>query len=496
MSAETVVAPETEEAGAQAGARSRRRDAFLVALTKLAASVFVLATGFRALSDDDYARTVIAQQFAVAPSLDPTGTSWLPFPFWLTGTVMAVAGPDLLVGRVLAFALGIGGAVLVFVAARWMGVERRGALLGACLAAVFPYSAWLGVAALPESWTAALVVLAAASTVSDVPGRKVLGAVAILVATLCRYETWPVAAGIAAFGAWDFLKHRRVSGAAAAALAVAGPLAWMLHGLAHHDDALFFVQRVADYRRAVGADTAGLLARIVGFPMRFVRFEPELVLALVLAVVAHQKLGAGAELRRFARPAALFVLMLVVLVVAESRGGAPTHHNERALLAAWLLGTLVLGQAIAAGHARFSVSSRRRWAAGLLAVALFGALAIRPFNRRDSFIDRAAEIDVGRAARTLAGPTERVAIVTDDFGFFAVRAGLARPGAAAVLDDHDPRKQRTDDMFTPERLGEELRSYGAGWLVLPRKRSAIAEKFGTVTFENERFLLVKIELPE
>jgi hypothetical protein len=33
------------------------------------------------VSDDDYARVVIAQRLSLA--LDPSGTSWLPFPFWL-----------------------------------------------------------------------------------------------------------------------------------------------------------------------------------------------------------------------------------------------------------------------------------------------------------------------------------------------------------------------------------------------------------------------------
>ena len=37
----------------------------------------------------------IAQQFAHAPRVDPSGTSWLPLPFWLSGASMMVLGSGL-----------------------------------------------------------------------------------------------------------------------------------------------------------------------------------------------------------------------------------------------------------------------------------------------------------------------------------------------------------------------------------------------------------------
>src|SRR5215204_3578287 len=82
------------------------RDALIVAAAKIAVSAAVLAQGFRALSDDDYARIVIAQRFAAQPSLDPSGTSWLPFPFWVHGSMMALFGREPSVARATAIALG------------------------------------------------------------------------------------------------------------------------------------------------------------------------------------------------------------------------------------------------------------------------------------------------------------------------------------------------------------------------------------------------------
>jgi len=70
----------------------------LVAL-KCAVSAWALHIGFTHVSDDDFARVTLAQAFAHAPQLDPTGTSWLPFPFWLNGGAMALFGRSLAVAR-------------------------------------------------------------------------------------------------------------------------------------------------------------------------------------------------------------------------------------------------------------------------------------------------------------------------------------------------------------------------------------------------------------
>ena len=44
-----------------------------------------------------------AYLFAGHAKLDPSGTSWLPFPFWATGTVMKVLDPSLDVARLAAW---------------------------------------------------------------------------------------------------------------------------------------------------------------------------------------------------------------------------------------------------------------------------------------------------------------------------------------------------------------------------------------------------------
>src|SRR5258708_3062804 len=91
---------------------------------KIVVGAWLLHLGFSHISDDDYARVVIAETFAHAPKLDPSGTSWLPFPFWLTGSVMMAFGRSLPVARALAFALGVISVAPVYLAARAIGISR------------------------------------------------------------------------------------------------------------------------------------------------------------------------------------------------------------------------------------------------------------------------------------------------------------------------------------------------------------------------------------
>ena len=59
------------------------------------ACTWIRNLGFDHISDDDFSRVVIAQGFAHSAKLDPSGTSWLPFPFWILGLGMKLIGRDL-----------------------------------------------------------------------------------------------------------------------------------------------------------------------------------------------------------------------------------------------------------------------------------------------------------------------------------------------------------------------------------------------------------------
>jgi hypothetical protein len=488
-------------------------DALSVAAAKVAISLWVLWAGFRAVSDDDYARILIAQRFAESPSLDPSGTSWLPLPFWIYGSAFAAFGTQLGVARAVAIALGVGSVLMVWQAAHWLGVSRTGALLGALLTAAFPWSAWLGAAPLPEAPTAGLLVLGMAGLASFEPRRRLLGASAIAAACFSRYEAWPVALAFAAISLFDARRAvpaavdggslppppadsvslGRFAGPAgarwpwlvAATLALIPIMAWLAHGMARHGDAIFFWKRVAGYRDALGGGLP-LISRLLGVPAALVREEPGLVLLLLVLVPFTRPLIA------YRRPLLAAGALLTFLLAGEIGGGGPTHHSARALLPLWYLAAVIVGDAVG----RRMLDPTRRagvWLAAPLTL-IGGSLWVVGTALPHDFVDRTHALDVGARARELGA--SRLLIDTPDFSHLAVAVAFARPSAADPLDDHDPRHPRAADAFANETaLQLALAQHDQAWLVASRAHARIASAIGRVRAENADYLLVEPTRP-
>jgi hypothetical protein len=471
----------------EGGRGAWKRDLALVAGARAIVSAAALAFGFRAVSDDDYARAAIAAAFAHAPRLDPTGTSWLPLPFWITGGAEIALGSSLTVARGVALALGLASSVLLLVAARGLasraggelGLARRAALLGALLATALPWSARLGVATVPELPAAALSVVGLASASDARASRRLAGALALCAATLCRYEPWPLAAGFAALCLLDAARGRggsRPGLVVAAAVALLGPAAWIAWNAHAHGDALHFVARVAAYKQALGEGAPGLLDTLLSYPRAALMQEPEIFLALAAALYAARAARAPivATLRAHARPLALAGLMLAALVAGSVRDAAPTHHPERALLPAMLLAALLLGDLVARAAAQ--ADARRRLVRALAVALVAGGLVRARFLGWGAFAPREDEVAMGVAARA-AAPCARVLVEVTDYGYWAVVAAIGRPEGAIVDREIDPRAPREGSSFDDAgRLRARLAGVGAGCFVA--RRSAVTDVVG------------------
>jgi hypothetical protein len=460
--------------------------ALLIALVRLLTSLTVLWSGFRAISDDDYSRMVIAARFAQHPSLDPSGTSWLPAPFWLYGVPMLIFGDSLLTARAVALAVGVASAVLVWLAARLLGLSDRAALGGALGAAVLPYGAWLSAAMVPEAPAAALVLFGVVSLVREEGRLRLWGGVALGAACFCRYEAWAPALTFALLTASEALQSRRRVLGAAAACATLPIAAWLLHGVVRHDDAFFFVARVSQYRAALGREPHGVGQAALQVGWSIVRFEPELSVVTAAALLfnwpARKSLFAPAAWR----PLLALLSLIAFLVAADASGGSATHHPERSLLPVfWFLALVAAGLVVRLAEARGSLLLP----ALTLPLALASSLLLRPEVRK-TFVDRSEEEHVGGVLRSLHA--DRVALETDDFGFFAIQAALGA-GKSWALAEHDPRRPELAPPSTSAELGERLRQRGgARWLVLPRERQPLAEPLGRVRVTTPRFALVEL----
>ncbi len=410
-------------------------DAAALAAVKVVLSLWVLGHGFSHVSDDDYARTVIAEQFAHAARFDPSGTSWLPLPFWVTGTVMAAFGRSIAVARAAAIVLSAVAVAAPYVALRVSGVSRGASLAATCIAMALPWNAWLGAATVPEAWTGALVGAALVAMADD--RARPWCAAALFAASLSRYEAWPACAALALVCAVRARQARAVRRELLwAALGLAGVAGWMAWNGYAHGSPLHFLARVRNFRHAIGAADAPLADKLLGYPRSLAAETPEVAL---LGAAGFAGMVLDGPLRaRWRWPAAGSLFVLAFLVAGDVRDGAPTHHAARALAPLWWVWIGGGVDAIATGLARVRGRRSRRAAfaaSGGVAVAalswaalLPGRLVLAPGSsdgeRRDAQIARGEDL----ARRDVSG----VEIWPCSFEHFALLAAWGRPERATV----------------------------------------------------------------
>lgn len=400
----------------------------------------------------------IAQSFAHAPKLDPSGTSWLPFPFWALGAAMTVAGRSLATARVASIAFASLAVGVLYLGLRAAGITRGRALLGVGLATLSPWSVWLGAATVPESFTASLTAAAAVAlgarprakegereseSESTSAPAQIAFALGLFAAALSRYEVWPVAAVLALALAFRAARAARAAPArtrgfalAAAGIAAAGPLLWMAWNVHAHGDALHFFARVTRFKRALGEGSTDTVAALLLYPRLLVTMRPDVLVATGAALVAARTFVAPRdELRgRWLVPLACALAQLVFLAYGNARDGAPAHHSERALLGIVFILAAFAADVLAeaAGAAR----SRARSATFATGVVLAGAwLATTVVGLRDvpgtsAADDRRAQLDAG--ARLHAEGAAHLVLAPCAYEHFALIAAFGAPERVTV----------------------------------------------------------------
>ncbi|HET7540059.1 MAG TPA: hypothetical protein VFK05_09305 [Polyangiaceae bacterium] len=454
------------------------------------ACVAAWRSGFRALSDDDYARLTIAQRFAQEPHFDASGTSWLPAPFWAYGAAFRGFGTELAVARTVAILLSLAATVLVYVAARLLGTSRLAALVAAVLSCVLvPYSALLGVAALPEVPCAALSLFSAATLAVNAPALRALGAGSLILACLSRYEAWPIAVAYAAFCLWDALRLRRAVYLACAVLALSGPASWLWLGQQNHGDAWFFVARVTAYRRALGGNVAPLWRRLLEYPWALIWNALGLcILFPIFAVMARRTRTLDSP--RYARAGLALAAMLAFLMLGSVRDGVPTHHAARVLLPLWFFGCLVAGREFT--RRANDQTGRRRVGVVVAAISCLPLLEGVHLPSNEGFAERTLELEAGKAARRET--THGLAIDTSDYGYFAVQAGFGSPRGTSVLDDHDPRRPKSPSaraFGSTEALQRALLERNARFALLTSSHAPLLAQHCAELWRNTGFVLYR-----
>jgi hypothetical protein len=281
---------------------------------------------------------------------------------------------------------------------------------------------------------------------------------------------------------------------AAAALALTGPLAWTAWNRLAHGDALHFWARVSAYRQALGGAEGSAAGRLLAYPVAMVREEPEIV-AILAAAAAVTAIAGGravvrARLAPYAWPATALAAQIAALSLAMIKDGAPTHHPERAVLAALLL-IAVAGGALTV-HA---VRARPTPALAVVGAAALAAGLGRAAAARESFVQRAEEESIGTCAIGHVAPGEPVLVEVADYGYLAAIAALGRPEDAVPDRSVDPRDARTESSFADaRRLRERIASCGARWVVA-RPDEPVTAVLGEPVSQGGRWALFRVEAP-
>ena len=439
-------------------AKARRvKDAVgIAALVAFAlALVFVLfalrRAGFSHVSDDDFARTVIAQEWVASlrgyrfvhelPAfrearwvrvVDPSGTSWLPFPFWTTGAAMMLFGRSIEVARAAQLAMLAGATIVLGRALHRARFDWLTVAFVLALGFANPYALWLGASQAPDAWVAVLLAAALVALVEEKPDR--VAALALLAATLGRYEAWPVAAVFAG----RYLL-RRVSTPAArrplrAAVPLLGPLAWTAWNWLAHGSPLHFFARVSAYRSA--HEALSLSERALAVPRASVELL-DVGLSVVVLTSVVLILWAPATRRRWGATLLGLGALLGFLVVGSLGNGAPTHHAARAQLAVSFVGAalLVVGSSEAMRRAQVrwgSAAGAVLVSAACFAVVVWGAgvherLRDHP-GRGDA--DRAREI--ARGEELVETSPAGITLTPCQYEYLATMAAYEAPERALV----------------------------------------------------------------
>lgn len=328
--------------GPESTARSISVDIAALIVLRVVLSIGAIRYGFLAVSDDDFARTVIAESFAHSPKLDPSGTSWLPFPFWITGAAMMVLGRTIAVAKIVSWVLGSVGIGAFYFSLRQAGTARLFSFLAVFLGLLAPWNVWLGVAAVPEVFTAYFAATALVSAGDRENVARPYALVLLFCASLSRYEAWPICGVVACAEIAKAARIREVRRAAivSSLFALSGPALWMVWNRVSHGDFLHFLFRVSRFRKAAGEAEGSFVSKLISFPALLLRVDGVLVAIALFVLILLLTRKDRFDSRLAARAHTVFrgaVAVLLFLAIGSANDGAPTHHAERALLPVILL---------------------------------------------------------------------------------------------------------------------------------------------------------------
>jgi hypothetical protein len=313
---------------------------------RVALGLLTWEPGWSALTWDDFTRVAIAQEWATEPFI-VRDLVWLPLPFWITGTVYALAGrwfeasPMALMAVLNTVAIFVVACVSARTAHK-IFKDLVGTVVVFLLVLFAPWGYFLSLSGLAEPLYFVAISVAVAGlaswSISGKDGALAVGSAAVAAAAAMRYEGWWLAIAWVLVVGVDTLVmlakqpfgevvRARLRTIVVAAAPLAVPLAWMVTNFVREGSPLYFAHESSRYFRNAYGSFDRPIERILYYPMALFRAAPFL---LILA-------GASAFIGRRRRPVVMIVGLLstqfVLFYLSSTASGAIGAFPERFLFA-------------------------------------------------------------------------------------------------------------------------------------------------------------------
>jgi hypothetical protein len=302
-----------------------------------------------------------------------------------------------------------------------------------------PWDAFTAAACVPEAACAHAVAIASLDLCARRATRT--GAVALLLATLSRYEPWALAVVYASLltataepiGVVGQRAYRK----ALALLPLVGPILWLAWNAYAHHNALHFFTLVSNFRRLHDPTTLTIRAKLLVYPASLWRGYGEWFVLFAFGIGLVRV--APKAMRQVGLAMIGCTALAGYLVAGSLSDGAPTHHAERALLPLFAASTVTVAAAAsyASPQLRALRSGIKAWGVAALAFALaywVGAALprLRELPGTSEYDNRSHQLTAGaQAATTWKG--EQYTLTPCAYEHFAWIAAFGRPESVSIV---------------------------------------------------------------
>nr|MBC8446001.1 glycosyltransferase family 39 protein [Chloroflexota bacterium] len=232
----------------------------LLLIARLGLQVLLYRSGFKALTADEFGRTVLAARWAQSPYMAWYG-AWLPFHMYIFGTALLLEWNLLCVPRVITVLLGVISIVLMYQLTSSLFESRETGLVSAVLLAVNPIHTWLSSTPLTGMPQTTLVLASTLGFTLYLKSKRqryvYISAFMLALANGFRYESWMVSIvfslyligeGILHFWRKDSDIRQLLTLMVAASIPWVFPLGWIIGNYMETGNPLYFLASVKSYK--------------------------------------------------------------------------------------------------------------------------------------------------------------------------------------------------------------------------------------------------------